>query len=101
MADDAGELAALKPRVAAGEPTFEAFAGLRGVLALWIVLGHFTVSSTLASNLLNVYAMPGFFILSGWVCHLRVLEPCSPWLGSAQGCWEAFCGTGGLYTTVK
>lgn len=42
-----------------------AFDGLRGVLALWVGLGHICLSTTLRHNLGNAFAMPAFFILSG------------------------------------
>jgi hypothetical protein len=42
-----------------------AFDGLRGVLALWVALGHICLGTTLRHNLGNAFAMPAFFIISG------------------------------------
>jgi peptidoglycan/LPS O-acetylase OafA/YrhL len=47
-------------------PNLLAFDGLRGVLALWVALGHFTQASTWRFNLLNTFAMPLFFMISGY-----------------------------------
>ena len=62
------EAAALRPTDAitsGGEVDTGAFDGLRGVLALWVVLGHFCLSSFWENNLANILAMPLFFTLSG------------------------------------
>ena len=62
------EAAALRPTDAitsGGEVDTGAFDGLRGVLALWVVLGHFCLSSFWDNNLANLFAMPLFFTLSG------------------------------------
>ena len=60
--------AALIPTAAitsGGEVDTGAFDGLRGVLALWVVLGHFCRFSFWDSSLANIFAMPLFFTLSG------------------------------------
>ena len=62
------EAAALRPTDAitsGGEVDTGAFDGLRGVLALWVVLGHFCRFSFWDSSLANIFAMPLFFTLSG------------------------------------
>ena len=62
------EAAALRPTAAitsGGEVDTGAFDGLRGVLALWVVLGHFCHSSFWETRLANMFAMPLFFTLSG------------------------------------
>lgn len=41
------------------------FHGLRGVLALWVALGHLFSGTPWQINLANQFAMPFFFILSG------------------------------------
>jgi peptidoglycan/LPS O-acetylase OafA/YrhL len=50
---------------AAAGGDFGAFDGLRGVLALWVALGHICLGTTLSNNLGNAFAMPAFFIMSG------------------------------------
>jgi hypothetical protein len=62
------EAAALKPTDATtsgGEVDTGAYDGLRGVLAVWVMLGHFCRASFWRSNLGNKFAMPLFFMLSG------------------------------------
>ena len=63
------EAAALRPTDAitsGGEVDTGAFEGLRGVLALWVVLGHFSEDSFWGTKLANKFAMPLFFMLSGY-----------------------------------
>jgi len=63
------EAAALRPTDAitsGGEVDTGAFEGLRGVLALWVVLGHFSEDSFWGAKLAVKSAMPLFFMLSGY-----------------------------------
>ena len=62
------EASALRPTDAitsGGEVDTGAFDGLRGVLALWVVLGHFCRFSIWETKLANIFAMPLFITLSG------------------------------------
>jgi hypothetical protein len=61
-----------------GEVSFVAFDGLRGMLALWVAIGHFTYFSAWHNNLLNTFAMPLFFLLSGCVICAPSGRPRSP-----------------------
>ncbi len=53
-------------------PTISEFEGLRGILALWVVIGHWTTTISfslrpLSQDLWNVQAVDVFIILSGFV----------------------------------
>jgi hypothetical protein len=56
--------------------------GLRGVLALWVAVGHFCSGTEWHTNLANSFAMPFFFIISG--CAAAAPSPACVWSG--RGC---------------